>query len=66
MLLVDCDKEGYRASDGYVDEIVRLSDIMERDLSAIAGQEALGELSATEAQRLREYITRYKTILDRA
>lgn len=66
MLLVDCDKEGYRTSDGYVDEIVRLSDIMERDLSAIAGQEALGELSATEAQRLREYITRYKTILDRA
>lgn len=66
MLLVDCAKEGYRTSDGYVDEIVRLSDIMERDLSAIAGQEALGELSATEAQRLREYITRYKTILDRA
>jgi len=64
--MLDCAKEGYITSDGYVDEIVRLSDIMERDLSAIAGQEALGELSAIEATRLREYITRYKTIHDRA
>ncbi len=52
--MLDCAKEGYITSDGYVDEIVRLSDIMERDLSAI------------EATRLRDYITRYKTILDRA